>query len=69
MAVSASMNSRLATNSLRAMLQRWIISIPTFHDQYERNGEPCHAVPNDGYHTGRDVMSPEHGPQRLPDYP
>ena len=32
-----------ATNSLRAMLQRWIIN--TFHDQYERNGELCHFTP------------------------
>jgi hypothetical protein len=40
------MNSRWATNSLRAMLQRWIIN--TFHDQYERKGDARHLVINDG---------------------
>src|SRR6476646_9842001 len=48
------MNSRWATNSLRAMLQWWINC--TFHDQYERNGDAHHFIPNDGGTRRTDVM-------------
>jgi hypothetical protein len=58
-AINTTTISRFATKSRRAILQRWIIcTFPRIfhvgylrHDQYERNGELGHGVPNDGYHT------------------